>query len=186
MDRMNTTGRISTSVVMVWVFATVCSAQIEFVGYMTSPDGLRYVLKSSGMDKTSRWLGLGDSYVGFKLLSHDRTQEILVVEKDGVRMELPLKSARVLPLPPWKHKIQGTKIQFVGESPVSEEVVRELMKVRAGADVDERTLDRDVRAIYGTGHFETVEFKLEKSDANTSNLLVILTVKPPEKKVPSK
>jgi outer membrane protein assembly factor BamA len=99
---------------------------------------------------------------------------------------VPLKSARVLPLPPWRHKVQGTKIQFVGESPVSEEAVRELMQVRAGGEVDEVTLDHDIRAVYRTGHFESVEFKLEIVDANTRNLLVILKPKARDKSASSK
>jgi hypothetical protein len=159
---------------------------VEFIGYMISPDGARYVLKKAGEEKASRWLALGDSYMGFKLLTHDRTHEILVVEKDSVRIEVPLKSARVLPLPPWRHKVQGTKIQFVGESPVSEEAVRELMQVRAGGEVDEVTLDHDIRAVYRTGHFESVEFKLEIVDANTRNLLVILKPKARDKSASSK
>jgi hypothetical protein len=183
---MKTCIRILKSVGLACALAATCFAQMEFVGYMISPDGARYVLKKAGEDNASPWLALGDSYMGFKLLTHDRTHEIVVVEKDGARMEVPLKSARVLPLPPWRHKVQGTKIQFVGESSVSEEAVRELMQVRAGGEVNEVTLDRDIRAIYRIGHFESVEFKLEMVDANTRNLLVILKPKARDKNSSSK
>jgi hypothetical protein len=183
---MKTCIGILKTIVLACALAAACSAQIEFVGYMISPDGARYVLKKSGEEKASRWLALGDSYMGFKLLTHDQTHETLVVEKDGARMEVSLKSARVLPLPPWRHKVQGTKIQFVGESLVSEDAVRQLMQVRAGSEVDEVSLDRDIRAVYRTDHFESVEFKLEIVDANTRNLLVILKPKARNKTASSK
>ena len=78
---MKASIRILKSVGLLCALAAACSAQMEFVGYMISPDGARYVLKNAGEEKASRWLALGDSYLGFKLLTHDRTHEILVVER---------------------------------------------------------------------------------------------------------
>lgn len=181
---MKTIAVALKAILAVCALATVCSAQIEFVGYMMSPQGARYVVKKVGEEKSSAWLGLGDSYLGFKLLAHDPERETLSVEQDGARMELPLKAARVVPVPPWKNKIQGTRIRFLGEPPVSEDAVREMMKVRGDTEVDAVALDRDLRTLYRTGHFETIEFKLERVDANTSYLLVILQPKPADKKSP--
>jgi hypothetical protein len=157
-----------------------CSAQIEFVGYMTSADGPRFSLKESKAEKASGWLRLGDSYSGFKLLAHDSQKSILSVEKDGNRSELRLKEDRVThgdAPKSSKPKIGKVKIQFVGATSVSEQVVRDSMQVRPGDEIDEVVIDNSIRSLYRTGRFKQIEIKKESPTPGTVDLEVIVTPK---------
>ncbi len=76
------------------------------------------------------------------------------------------------------YKIGTIELKFTGPASVTAERVLAAMQLRKGGEFDERSLDRDIRAIYGLGAFKTVEVKHEPVDGSTFNLLVELTPKP--------
>ncbi len=54
-------------------------------------------------------------------------------------------------------KIRKIEIKFLGLTSVSEDVVRANISLREGMDYDETLIDRDIRSLYRTGLFETIE-----------------------------
>lgn len=162
------------------VLLATASAQIEFVGFMTSAEGPRFTLKEAKEPRPSEWLKLGDSYSGFKLVAHDPKQGLLSVEKNAERLELPLKQSRVAHgegQTPAKPKLGKVVVQFKGTTTVTEKTVRDYLQLRPGDEFDEGAIDRSVRALYRSGHFESIEIKNESPTAGTFNLMVILTPK---------
>jgi TonB family protein len=83
------------------------------------------------------------------------------------------------PAQPARHKIGTVTITFVGSSSVTEEAVRANLTVRAGGEIDELILDRDIRSIYRMGVFKTVEAKYTPNPTGGYNLEFVLTPKPP-------
>ena len=153
-------------------------AQVEFVGFMTSAEGSRFALKEEKGERASGWLALGDSFRGFKLIAHDPQRDTLVVEKEGERLELHLKKDRVAHGEAQKVKIADIAIQFKGEATtVTAQQVRDSMQLRPGDALEEAAIDRSIRALYRTGHFEFVEFKNERLTPDTFRLVVIVTPK---------
>jgi outer membrane protein insertion porin family len=78
-------------------------------------------------------------------------------------------------LPP--ARIGTVSVKFVGTSTVSEDVVRANIQVRDGAELDDVTIDRDIRALYRTGLFEFIEVKREAVSDTVFNLLFEITPK---------
>jgi hypothetical protein len=157
---------------------SISSAQIEFVGYMTSAEGPRFTLKESKEEKASGWLLLGDSHSGFKLVAHDPQRGILSVEKNGDRFELPLKQERVADgnkSKSTKPKIGKVTIQFAGDKRVPEQVVRDNMQIRSGDEFNDVVIDNAIRSLYRTGRFKQIEFKHEQPTEDTLNVVVIVT-----------
>ncbi len=74
-------------------------------------------------------------------------------------------------------KIGTVTVKFVGVANVSEQVVRANMALREAADIDEATIDRDIRSLYKTGLFEFIEVKREALPGNIVNLVVEVTPK---------
>jgi hypothetical protein len=160
------------------LFFSISSAQIEFVGYMTSAEGPRFTLKESKEEKASGWLRLGDSYLGSKLVAHDPQRGILYVEKNGDRFGLPLKQDRVAhgdKSKSTKPKIGKISIQFAGDKRVPEQMVRDGMHIRSGDEFNEVVIDNAIRSLYRTGRFKQIEFKHEQPTPDTLNLVVIIT-----------
>lgn len=79
---------------------------------------------------------------------------------------------------PARYKVGTITIKFVGPANVDERFVRDVMQLRTGEAFDEVLLDRDIRAIYRTGKFRTIEVKHTPVDGTTFNLVVELTPKP--------
>lgn len=74
-------------------------------------------------------------------------------------------------------RIGTVSVKFVGTSTVSEDVVRANIQVRDGAELDDVTIDRDIRALYRTGLFEFIEVKREAVSETVFNLLFEITPK---------
>jgi hypothetical protein len=167
------------------VFLTgVCFGQVELAGYMALREDSRFVLRESADGRTSEWIKLGSTFAGFKLLSYDHEKEVLTVERSGTRLDLPLKESRIQPAAPpgpqprsAKFKLGTVRIKFVTQAPISEQAVRDIMLLRPGVEFDDKSLDRDVRALYRSGHFNTIEVKHEQAAPDMLNLEVIVTPK---------
>ena len=74
------------------------------------------------------------------------------------------------------YRIGSVNVKFVGTAIVDEQVVRANMQIREGAELDDATLDSDIRSLYRTGLFEFIEIKRE-TRGTTVNLVVELTPK---------
>ena len=72
-------------------------------------------------------------------------------------------------------KIGAISIRFVGTANVSDQLVRANMQLRAGMDVDETLIDRDIRTLYKTGLFEFIEVKRDNLPNGTVGLIFELT-----------
>jgi hypothetical protein len=69
-------------------------AELALVGIMISSERPLFSL-SSGEEKTSGWITIGQSFDGFTIVAFDPGSELLVLEKDGKRQELRLRQAKV-------------------------------------------------------------------------------------------
>jgi hypothetical protein len=177
----------SVLLVLTGLFFGVSFAQIEFVGFMTSAEGPRFIVKGSKEERPSGFLPLGGTHLGFKLVAHDPQRGILSVERNGERFDLPLKKDRVAhsekaeetteDLP--KHKVGSVTIKSSGNLTIPEKIVKDAMEIRSGGTFDAASLERDIRSIYGTGQIKFVEIKTEKGASDTYNLVVIVTPKTP-------
>ncbi|HEY3757371.1 MAG TPA: outer membrane protein assembly factor BamA [Opitutaceae bacterium] len=74
-------------------------------------------------------------------------------------------------------KVGTITIKFVGTANVSEDVIRSNMQLRDGGDLDEATLDKDIRDLYRTGLFEYIQTRWEQVNEHTYNLIVEVTPK---------
>jgi hypothetical protein len=161
--------------------------QVEFVGFADSAEGMRFVLKDSQENKASDWLHLEQSFRGIRLVAYDAQREILTVEKEGSRLELPLRTPQVqsgspsaqASDTPRKYRVGSIVIKAPGDTSPPEAVVKGAMQIRPGGTFDEKTLDQDIRSIYRTGQFKFVEVKHEQRKDGTLDLVVIVTPKSP-------
>jgi TonB family protein len=76
------------------------------------------------------------------------------------------------------YKVGAIILTFHGIGGADETLVRGKMTLRPGAPFDEQALDRDIRALYATGHFKTIEVTHSPAGAATLDLQVDLTFKP--------
>jgi outer membrane protein insertion porin family len=74
-------------------------------------------------------------------------------------------------------KVGTITIKFVGTANVNEQVVRANMQIREGGDLDQTTLDKDIKSLYRTGLFEFINVNQEPVDAKTLNLVIEVTPK---------
>lgn len=74
-------------------------------------------------------------------------------------------------------KVGTITIKFVGTANVSEDVIRANMQLRDGGDLDEETLDHDIRNLYKTGLFEYIQTRWEQVNDHVFNLIVEVTPK---------
>ena len=159
--------------------------QIEFVGFTNSDEGIRFVLNDTKENRASEWLRLEQSFRGFKLVAYDPQRELLTVEKEGGRFELPLRTpvaqspttSKQIVDEPRKYKVGGVIIKAAGDVAFPEKVVQDAMQIRPGGTFDEKSLDQDIRSIYRTGQFKFVEIKHEKRTPGSFDLVVIVTPK---------
>jgi len=70
---------------------------LEFTGVMRTGDTYWFLLTDSEGGKTSDWLPLGATFYGYKLVHFSMRDEVIVVQSDSRKVELPLKKARVKP-----------------------------------------------------------------------------------------
>ncbi len=74
-------------------------------------------------------------------------------------------------------KISAISVRFVGSANVNEQVVRANMQLREGYELDEVTVDRDIRTLYKTGLFEFIEVKRDSRPDGTVGLVFEVTPK---------
>lgn len=75
------------------------------------------------------------------------------------------------------NRVGAVNVRFIGTSVVSEDVVRANVQLRAGGEMDESMIDRDVRALYRTGLFEYIEVKIEPVSDRVYNVVFEITPK---------
>ena len=73
-------------------------------------------------------------------------------------------------------KVNEVRVEFDGFQSVSEEFVFGNVQLRAGMDYNTALVDQSIRTLYGTGHFEFVEVKVETAEDGT--VIVIFEVIP--------
>lgn len=73
-------------------------------------------------------------------------------------------------------KVNEVRVEFDGFQSVSEEFVFGNVQLRAGMDYNTALVDQSIRTLYGTGHFEFVEVKVET--AQDGSVIVIFEVIP--------
>ena len=73
-------------------------------------------------------------------------------------------------------KVNEVRVEFDGFQSVSEEFVFGNVQLRAGMDYNTALVDQSIRTLYGTGHFEFVEVKVET--AEDGSVIVIFEVIP--------
>ena len=179
--------RYLTFILIMSGLATACVGEVEFVGFTESTEGKRFVLRDTKENKASEWLLLEQSFAGVRLVAYDPKREVLTVETEARRFELPLRTPRVQSGngadqaldSPRKFKVGSVTIKAVGDIAFPEAVVTEAMQIRPGGTFDEKSLDQDIRSIYRTGKFKFVEVKHEKRSDDAFNLVVIVTPKSP-------
>ena len=175
--------RYSQPVLLSLLLAGTCFGQIEFVGYMSIPSDSRFVLREPAEGRVSEWIKLGDAFAGYTLTAYDRKTELITLEKPSARLNLTLKTARIHSGPsgsqknPPRFAVGTVRIKFAAESPVSEQAARDIMQLRPGAEFDEPSLDRAIRALHRTGHFKTIEIKRDQPTPETIDLEVTVTPK---------
>jgi hypothetical protein len=72
---------------------TAGRAELEFSGFLQGPDGVRVTLTDQPAGQSSGWLKLGEGFHGYTLVASDARR--VVLEKDGQRIERPLREAKV-------------------------------------------------------------------------------------------
>lgn len=79
------------------------------------------------------------------------------------------------PQPEEPPRIRKVEIRFVGLTSVSEDVVRANISLRDGMPYDETLIDRDIRSLFRTGLFETIE--VHRTDVSRTQVDVIFEVR---------
>lgn len=64
-----------------------------------------------------------------------------------------------------------TEIRFEGLSRVNDRVLADMMNTRVGEPIDQTTLDRDLRLMFGRGDFERVDYRVD-DDAGRRTLVI--------------
>ena len=68
-------------------------------------------------------------------------------------------------------KVNEVRVEFDGFKSVSEEFVFSNVQLRRGMNYNTALIDQSIRTLYGTGHFEFVEVKVENSDDGSVNVI---------------
>ena len=68
-------------------------------------------------------------------------------------------------------KVNEVRIEFDGFKSVSEEFVFSNVQLRSGMNYNTALVDQSIRTLYGTGHFEFVEVKVENSDDGSVDVI---------------
>ena len=90
----------------------------------------------------------------------------------AITCSLPLSAQDTREYP----KVNEVRVEFDGFQSVSEEFVFGNVQLRAGMDYNTALVDQSIRTLYGTGHFEFVEVKVET--AEDGSVIVIFEVIP--------
>jgi outer membrane protein insertion porin family len=68
-------------------------------------------------------------------------------------------------------KVNDVRVEFDGFKSVSEEFVFGNVQLRSGMNYNTALVDQSIRTLYGTGHFEFVEVKVEDSEDGSVNVI---------------
>lgn len=68
---------------------------LEFSGYMKSGDAVQFVIMDVDARVTSGFLVVGSTFRGHKVIAFDPEREVLLLEREGKTIRLPLKDSRV-------------------------------------------------------------------------------------------
>ncbi len=68
-------------------------------------------------------------------------------------------------------KVNEVRVEFDGFKSVSEEFVFSNVQLRRGMNYNTALVDQSIRTLYGTGHFEFVEVKVENSDDGSVDVI---------------
>ena len=68
-------------------------------------------------------------------------------------------------------KVNDVRVEFDGFKSVSEEFVFSNVQLRSGMNYNTALVDQSIRTLYGTGHFEFVEVKVENSEDGSVNVI---------------
>lgn len=68
-------------------------------------------------------------------------------------------------------QVNEVRVEFDGFQSVSEEFVSSNIQLRAGMNYNTALIDQSIRTLYGTGHFEFVEVKLENVEDGSVNVI---------------
>jgi hypothetical protein len=80
--------------------ANLAAASVELAGVSIDPSGSHFVLTDEETGVSSGWIGLGDSFIGYNVVSFDAKAEVLDVMFKTSTLHLHLRSpAKVLPPP---------------------------------------------------------------------------------------
>ncbi|PTY04629.1 hypothetical protein DB347_18105 [Opitutaceae bacterium EW11] len=100
MRRVSVFGRNSrvllSSVASLLVVSVSSRAEIEWRGTIVGPRGTTFALTDTATGE-SRWVALGTRFGAFSVERYDPTRQILVLNKEGARTEVPLAAAHVAP-----------------------------------------------------------------------------------------
>ena len=77
-------------------FSTLTAANLEFVGYLTSSSGTRFVISDLDSRTSSEWLAKGESFHGFTVLDFDSKEEVLsLADATASTVRLHIKQSKV-------------------------------------------------------------------------------------------
>ena len=68
-------------------------------------------------------------------------------------------------------KVNEVRVEFDGFKSVSEEFVFSNVQLRSGMNYNTALIDQSIRTLYGTGHFEFVEVKVESSEDGSVDVI---------------
>ncbi len=68
-------------------------------------------------------------------------------------------------------KVNEVRVEFDGFQSVSEEFVFSNVQLRSGMNYNTALVDQSIRTLYGTGHFEFVEVKVESSEDGSVDVI---------------
>jgi hypothetical protein len=87
--------RMAQSVCLVAAFCAVtCGAAPEFIGVLTSK-GVTYVAVRPDPAEPAVWVGIGDTFAGYRVRSYDAKQDTLLLMRGSDAIEVKLKQASV-------------------------------------------------------------------------------------------
>jgi hypothetical protein len=76
--------------------STDSRAALEFSAYLSSENRIQFLLTDLDTGAKSRWLTIGDSFLGHTLIIFEQKREALTLEQAGQTIELRIKDPRII------------------------------------------------------------------------------------------
>jgi hypothetical protein len=89
--------RLIVATILAWVASATTTGAVEFCGYATVGDKIRFVVTEPESGDTSSWILLGETFRGYTLVAFDAKADTLTVRSTSALLKLPLKPSRVVP-----------------------------------------------------------------------------------------